>query len=665
MKRRDKEGARGLVVGVAILGMVFCQLVGCSSSPRSPVAADASVDRPADTSISADATSASEASKAAEMCTGPATGALIDDMSGSSISLTPPSCGTKGTWYAGTWSQNPASAGFLTIPPGDPSTLWNCGTDCLSLYSPLPAGFPGSAATGDDGGASRPQAMCIAGQTGTSQSDGAMMQLVLAWSGAVPDGGSYWSPDPGTMVPAPALIDASDYAGIQFWLWVSPDTAASVSSSLLVGLADKNQIPGGGVCDVNSIVANACSFAAAAVSSSMAQNHGSGRLFADSGSKLTALSGGWQHVWAPWSSFTTNAYYGGANEAKVDPRVLAWVVSWVEHDSTSGPGVPFDYCIYDLSFLPESDVPALDGGAEDGGEAVTFCTGPATGALIDDMSGSSISLAPPPCGAPGAWTACSMSASSRTSLAGDSRAECDCGSLCQSFYSPLPAGFPGTTAAVDAGSVAAAIDGATPGPLAACVSGQTAETQYYGGGLTLEFAFSGAVPAGGPAWTDSGGSGFTTDPPPALIDASQYSGVQFWLWVSPDTAAAVASSFEVWLVDKNQLRGAGICDPTDTTGVDACAGGAAGVSFSVAAASQGTGPLFGADGSELTTLIGGWQLVRAPWSSFLANAYYSSANESVVDPKTLAFAQFMVMQTRPSGPAIPFDFCIYEFTFFR
>jgi hypothetical protein len=197
-----------------------------------------------------------------------------------------------------------------------------------------------------------------------------------------------------------------------------------------------------------------------------------------------------------------------------------------------------------------------------------------------------------------------------------------------------------------------------------CIAGQTGPAQYSTSALTLEFAFSGTVPAGGPAWTDSGGSGFTTDPPPALIDASQYSGVEFWLWVSPDTVAAVASSFEVWLVDKNQLRGAGICDPNDTSGIYACAGGAAGVSFSVAAAAQGMGPLFGADGSELTTLIGGWQLVRAPWSSFLANPYYSSANESVVDPKTLAFAQFMIMQTRPSGPAIPFDFCVYGLKFY-
>ncbi len=34
-------------------------------------------------------------------------------------------------------------------------------------------------------------------------------------------------------------------------------------------------------------------------------------------------------------------------------------------------------------------------------------------------------------------------------------------------------------------------------------------------------------------------------------------------------------------------------------------------------------------------------------------------------PKTLAFADFVVAQDRPSGPAIPFDFCIYGLTFYR
>ena len=539
MKRRCGERAFSVVVGWAAGEMIL--LVGCASSPRTPIVADASADRPADTSASA----------AAIFCTGSASGELIDDMSGSSISLRPPPCGTKGTWYAGTSSQNPASAGSLTTPSGDSSTLWNCGSDCQSLYSPRPAGFPGSIATGDGGTAPGAQAMCIAGQTGTSQYDGAGMQLVLAWSGPVPSGGSYYDTDAGTMVPQFALVDASEYAGIQFWLWVSPDTAASVNASLLVGLSDKNQIPGGGVCDVNSSGANTCSFAAAAVSPSMAQNHGSGRFFSDNGSKLNALSSGWQHVWVPWSSFTTNPYFGGANEAKVDPSTLAWVELWVEQDSASGPAVPFDFCIYQLSFLPKSDVPALDGGTADGGETGSFCTGPATGALIDDMSGSNISLQPPSCGSPGGWTAWSPAPGVLTSPAGDPSVVFDCGSLCQPLYSALPAGFPGTTASEDGGTVdSGTADGGASGMQAMCVAGQTSPKQYSWSGMTLTFAYSGTGPSGtSPTKISSPSFGFTTDPPPALIDASQYSGIEFWLWASPDTAAAMPAGFVVELID--------------------------------------------------------------------------------------------------------------------
>ncbi len=651
MKRKNKEGARGLVVGVATAGMVFCQLVGCTSSPSSRVVADASPNTTADTSISTDATSASDASAAASFCTGPASGELIDDMSGSSISLTPPSCGTKGTWYAG-------STGTLTIPTVDPSIASNCGSDCQSLYSPLPAGFPG--ATGDAGVAPGAQAMCIAGQTGTSQYDSAAMQLALAWSGAVPDGGAYYDTDAGTMVPQFALIDASDYAGIQFWLWVSPDTAASVSSSLLVGLADKNQTPGGGVCDVNSSGANACTLAAAAVSSSMAQYHGSGRLFASDGSILTALSGGWQHVWAPWSSFTTNSNWGGANEVTVDPRDLAWFELWVEQDSTSGPAVPFDFCISQLSFLPKSDLPA----AMQGGN---YCTGPATGALIDDMSGSNISLQPPSCGSPGGWTAFSAAPGGLTSPAGDPSVVFDCGSLCQSLYSPLPAGFPGTMASLDAAAVdSGTVDGGASSLQAMCIAGQTGPQQYAWSAMTLTFAYSGTGPSGtGPAKISSPSFGFTTNPPPALIDASQYSGIEFWLWASPGTVTAMSAAFVVELIDRNQLPGGGVCNPNATSGSMPCSGASAGISYSTAAASQGTGGLLGADGGELTALAPGWQLVRAPWSSFLSNPYYGGGNEKSVDPTTLAFAEFVIEQDSANNSTIPFDFCVYGLNFYK
>jgi len=150
-----------------------------------------------------------------------------------------------------------------------------------------------------------------------------------------------------------ALIDASAYRGIEFWIWVSPSTAASVSASFLVNWVDKNQIPGGGVCNANSTGATACAGAQAGISGSAAtQSQGAGPLFAEDGSVLTALSGGWQHVRAPWSSFVPNPYYGGANERTVDPQSLIQVGFVVAQDVPNGAAVAFDYCIYQLSFLP-------------------------------------------------------------------------------------------------------------------------------------------------------------------------------------------------------------------------------------------------------------------------------------------------------------------------
>ena len=324
------------------------------------------------------------------------------------------------------------------------------------------------------------------------------------------------------------------------------------------------------------------------------------------------------------------------------------MVFLVDHEGPGGPGIPFNLCIYDLSFIPKSEVSGL---TNDG----SYCTGPATEALIDDMSGSSISLSPPPCGTKGGWFV-SSSGGTFTVPSGNSSTTSGCGSLCESLYSPLPAGFPGPTTAGDGGS--------SPSTQAMCIAGQTSQGQYSWSVATLEFAFSGTVPAGGPSWDKSGGSGFDTEPPPALIDASQYSGIEFWLWVSQDTVADVTSNFLVSLVDKNQLRGAGMCDPTDTASF-ACASSAAGVSFSAAAEGQCLGSLYGDDGSEVTTLVAGWQHVRVPWSNFLANPYYGGANETSVDPTTLAFAQFMIEQTRPDGSVIPFDFCIDGLAFFR
>ena len=93
--------------------------------------------------------------------------------------------------------------------------------------------------------------------------------------------------------------------------------------------------------------------------------------------------------------------------------------------------------------------------------------------------------------------------------------------------------------------------------------------------------------------------------------------------------------------------------------------GSAGISFSTAAASEGAGPLLGADGSELTSFAPGWQLLRTPWSSFVSNPYYGGGNEKSVDPTTLAFAVFVVQQDGAGGTAIPFDFCVYGLSFYK
>ncbi|MGA3123151.1 MAG: hypothetical protein ABSF69_20460 [Polyangiaceae bacterium] len=298
--------------------------------------------------------------------------------------------------------------------------------------------------------------------------------------------------------------------------------------------------------------------------------------------------------------------------------------------------------------------------------SVKVCSGPATEALIDDMTGSSISFTPPPCGTKGAWTTLLGTVGLFTTPAGgNSMSAQNCGSLCESLYSPLPSGFPGMIAGADAGSVTsdAGADGGTLGSQAMCIAGTTGAAQYDVVGMGLEFAFSGMVPEGGPSWIN----GATSVPPPAFIDASQYSGIQFWLWVSPTTAAAVASSLEVELLDKNETPGDGVCDP-DASLDTACGPASADISGSVADLSQGAGTLLSDDGGTLTSLSAGWQQIWVPWANFIPNPYYGGANETSVDPTTLTFLAFVLQQdlAADAGAApIMFDFCVYEVSFYH
>jgi len=382
------------------------------------------------------------------------------------------------------------------------------------------------------------------------------------------------------------------------------------------------------------------------------------------------------------------SYYWGCNLSQPPPAGDFYVGGWFILLAPLSPGSHTIHTrmqdsayasyhpayLYDVTYnltVGTSSLGTADGGApvdapSPPAQPVNHCTGPASGALIDDMSGSNISLQPPSCGSPGGWTASSPAPGVLTTPAGDPSIVSNCGSLCQSLYSPLPAGFPGSTASLDAGAVdSGTVDGGASSLQAMCIAGQTGPQQYAWSGMTLAFAYSGSGTSGsGPAMLLSA-SGFTTDPPPALIDASQYSGIEFWLWASPDTAAALSSAFVVQLVDKNQLPGGGVCNPYVTSGTKSCANGSAAISFSTVATTGDTGSFLGGDGSELTSLAPGWQLVQAPWSNFVVDPYYGGGNEKSLDATTLAFAQFAVMQDSASGAAIPFDFCVYGLKFYK
>lgn len=372
--------------------------------------------------------------------------------------------------------------------------------------------------------------------------------------------------------------------------------------------------------------------------------------------------------WGPYFSGAVPKSFCAGYEVLLAPLSAG---SHTIHIVTESNNMVDDWTI-NLTIGDISTLGSIDGGpSADAALPVDYCTGPASGALIDDMSGSNISLAPPSCGSPGNWTAFSvapggLTSGVLTSPAGDPSVVSNCGSLCQSLYSPLPAGFPGTMASLDAGAVdLGTADGGASGMQAMCIAGQTGSQQYAWSGMTLTFAYTGTGAGGTGPTTVIYASGSTTDPPPALIDASQYSGIEFWLWASPETAAATSSGFIFQLIDKKQLPGGGVCNPNATSGSRPCGGGSAGISFSTAAASEGAGPLLGADGSELTSFAPGWQLLRTPWSSFVSNPYYGGGNEKSVDPTTLAFAVFVVQQDGAGGTAIPFDFCVYGLSFYK
>jgi len=82
MKRMCAEHTVAVMVGLVTAEMISSLLVGCASSPSRP-------------SWRRKPREDSGRKRSRELLCRSATGALIDDMSASSISLTPPSCGRR------------------------------------------------------------------------------------------------------------------------------------------------------------------------------------------------------------------------------------------------------------------------------------------------------------------------------------------------------------------------------------------------------------------------------------------------------------------------------------------------------------------------------------------------------------------------------------------
>jgi len=134
-----------------------------------------------------------------------------------------------------------------------------------------------------------------------------------------------------------------------------------------------------------------------------------------------------------------------------------------------------------------------------------------------------------------------------------------------------------------------------------CIAGLTEHAQYDGAGMIS-------------SWHSPGTKRF----PPGVDRRQRVWRDRVLAVVSPSTAASVGPTFLVQLIDKNQIPEGGVCDANDS-GVKACAAAMAGLSGSPAAEARRAGTLYTDDGSELSLLAGGWQHVRAPWSSFAAS----------------------------------------------
>jgi hypothetical protein len=297
------------------------------------------------------------------------------------------------------------------------------------------------------------------------------------------------------------------------------------------------------------------------------------------------------------------------------------------------PCVPSVYCTNPLTCTGSAycKSPNSDGG----GAPLTICSGPATEATIDDMTAATITFTPPPCATKGEWVTYADGYADGTGTITPSTTEAF-------TYSALPdpAGLP-------AGLVAASGSGDGSGPRAACVTGSTNTTQYQGALMDVYLGHS--IPA-----SDGTSS-------PALIDASAYTGVQFWLWASASTASALSDSFNTQLFDKNESLIFGICNGT-LQGQSGCEGGFAAVAGSAIAATFYAGALKTPSGDN-ATISAGWQLIQVPFADFAINPYTGVGNETAVDPAMLTFVRFEV--NNAVAASVAFDYCVYDVAFYH
>jgi hypothetical protein len=159
---------------------------------------------------------------------------------------------------------------------------------------------------------------CIQGMTGSAQYSTSGMGLNLA---TLPN------PLGGNAIQVP--VNASSYTGLQFWIWGAGDSG---TQSIIAQLPDKAETAGLGICDNSAMPA----------------------VGHECGGAVTppfTVMPGWQFKQIPFTSFALNPGFGELNEPAFDNTSLTqvqWQIQEALGDASSG--VPFDFCVSDVSF---------------------------------------------------------------------------------------------------------------------------------------------------------------------------------------------------------------------------------------------------------------------------------------------------------------------------